>query len=347
MANPASLSITQPDDWHVHLRQDHLLAMTVRCMQPFARAIVMPNTKPPITTIKQALDYKKEILRHCLTTQTFDPLMTLYLTPTLDPKTLLKAKEQGIIGCKYYPYQATTNADYGFKEITDAFPLLAIMEQTGLILQVHAEDNQATTDVFDKETLFITQHLNNLSKTFPKLRIVIEHITKAETVARIQQAPANIASTITVHHLLFNRNHLLNTKINPHLFCLPVLKRQADQMALMQAALSGSKKFFFGSDSAPHTQQNKETACGCAGVFSSPVALSLLTELFAKHHALDKLEGFISFFGADFYQVPRNQDKITLIKKPWTVPKFYSAGKNQRVIPLASEQTLSWQAIYD
>jgi dihydroorotase len=341
MSKMPKIRITCPDDWHVHLRQDDLLATTVPLMAPFARAVVMPNTKPPMTSQMQAEDYKAQIMQHCAPGQTFEPLMTLYLTPALKPKMLENAKKKGIVGCKYYPQNATTHSEYGFSNLKEAYPLFEAMQHEELVLQIHAEANAPDIDIFDKEDVFIETHLNDLIADFPKLRIVIEHISKASTATFVKNAPSHVAATITAHHLWLNRNDLLNTKVHPHHFCLPVLKRRQDQEALLQAAISGSKKFFFGSDSAPHLINQKETACGCAGIFSSPVALPILAMLFETHQALDKLEGFTSLFGADFYQLPQNKSHITLVKQPWQVPNSY-ASKQGSIVPLACGQQLTW-----
>ncbi|PIZ04725.1 MAG: dihydroorotase [Gammaproteobacteria bacterium CG_4_10_14_0_8_um_filter_38_16] len=338
-----NLLITQPDDWHCHLRDDAFLKRTVAdTARQFARAIVMPNLKLPITTIAQAHEYRSRIISNIPTGLQFEPLMTLYLTDTLSSDLFLDAKKSGIIvAAKYYPAGATTLSDSGILNIKTIYPLLEAMQSADLPLCIHGESIEKDVDIFDREKLFLTT-LKTVLTDFPKLRIILEHISTSAAVEFIQAAPNNIAATITPHHLHYNRNDLFRGGIHPHYFCMPILKHTDDQQALIKAAISGNPKFFLGTDSAPHTRDQKEAACGCAGIYSAHAAIELYADIFERNHALNKLENFASVFGAAFYQLPINKNKITLIKKPWKIKDALSFG-NTELIPMKAGEMLSWQ----
>ncbi len=344
MTSLNEISLIQPDDWHCHLRDDVYLERTVTdiAMQ-FKRAIVMPNLKPPITTIDQARNYRERILQHIPKNRDFQPLMTLYLTETISPDIFHEAKKSGVItACKYYPAGATTNAENGIASIEKIFPLLDAMQSTDLPLCIHGESITPGIDIFDREKQFLNESLTTIIKNFPALRIILEHVSTKTAVDFICNASKNIAATITPHHLHYNRNDLFHHGIHPHLFCMPILKCLDDQHALIQAAISGNPKFFLGTDSAPHTQESKESACGCAGIYSAHAAIELYTEIFEKNNALTKLENFASVFGADFYQLPINKNKITLIKKQHHIPEKLIFGKTH-LIPMKAGEMISWQ----
>jgi dihydroorotase len=342
------IQLTRPDDWHIHLRDGAALHRTVPdCARQFARAIVMPNLVPPVTTTEKALDYRQRILdalpegesRH------FTPLMTLYLTDNTSPEEIRLAASSGhITAAKLYPAGATTNSDQGVTAVENIYPALEAMQEVGMPLLVHGEVTDADVDVFDREALFIEATLAPLAQRFTGLKIVLEHITTRQAVEFVEQGPDNIAATITAHHLLYNRNHMLAGRIRPHFFCLPILKRDTHQQALIEAATSGNPKFFLGTDSAPHARHNKEAACGCAGIYSAHAALPFYTEAFERADALDKLEGFASHYGPDFYGLPRNTDSVTLQKKEWQVPAALPMGDDE-LIPMAAGETLSWQLL--
>lgn len=338
-----NITITQPDDWHCHLRDEMYLNRTVTdTASQFKRAIVMPNLKSPITTINQARDYKNRIMREIPKDLDFQPLMTLYLTEGLSPTLISDAKKSGIIfACKYYPAGATTHAAAGISDVKHIFNLLEEMQSVDLPLCIHGESIAKNVDIFDRETLFL-EELNSIIKKFPKLRIILEHISTTAAVNFILDAPKNVAATITPHHLHYNRNDLFHHGIRPHYFCMPILKRVDDQNALIQAAISGNPKFFLGTDSAPHAQEKKESACGCAGIYSAHAAMAFYAEIFEQHHALNQLENFASVFGAEFYQLPINKNKITLIKSPHTIPESLPFGDTQ-LIPMKAGETLFWQ----
>jgi len=303
----------------------------------------MPNLKPTITTIDQARDYHERILQHVPKNTDFQPLMTLYLTEKMPPDIFHNAKKSGIITAgKYYPAGATTNADSGITSIETIFPLLEAMQSVDMPLCIHGESITPGVDIFDREKTFLDESLKVIINHFPKLRVILEHISTKAAVDFISEAPKNIAATITPHHLHYNRNDLFHHGIHPHLFCMPILKRTDDQQALIQAAISGNPKFFLGTDSAPHTQKSKESPCGCAGVYSSHAALAFYAEIFEQHNALDKLENFASVFGAEFYQLPINQSKITLIKKPYKIADTLSFGETN-LIPMKAGEIVSWQ----
>ncbi len=341
-----SLTITQPDDWHLHVRDDIMLRTVLpHTARQFARAIIMPNLKPPVTTTDAALGYRERILAALSNDSEFEPLMTLYLTDNTSPAEIIKAKQSGFIhAVKYYPAGATTNSDSGVTDISKVYDTLAVMAEQDIPLLVHGEVVDNAIDIFDREKVFIDRILEPVRKKIPQLRIVFEHITTQDAVQYVLSCNDNIAATITPHHLLFNRNHMLVGGIRPHYYCLPVLKRHSHQQALLEAATSGNVKFFLGTDSAPHAQAAKESACGCAGIYSAHAAIEFYAMAFEQVGKLDKLEGFASHFGADFYGLPRNRKKITLTREPWQVPSHYDTGK-ERLIPLFAAETLPWKLV--
>jgi dihydroorotase len=339
-----TLTLIRPDDWHVHVRNGAILkAVLPYTARQFARAIIMPNLKPPVVTVDQALAYREEILAAVLNDINFNPLMTLYLTATTPESEIIKAAQSEHINAfKLYPAGATTHSDSGVSDIKAAYPLFAAMEKYGIPLLIHGEVTDADCDIFDREKVFIDRYLIDIVKSFPGLRLVLEHVTTAEAVQFVESASNNVAATITPQHLLYNRNALLVGGIRPHHYCLPILKREQHRLALVAAAISGNPKFFLGTDSAPHLTELKENACGCAGCFTAPIALELYAEAFEAANALDKLEGFASFYGADFYRLPRNTETITLQKTSWTIPANY--GENGvSISPLKANESLSWK----
>nr|WP_207626573.1 dihydroorotase [Parendozoicomonas haliclonae] len=340
------MTLTRPDDFHLHLRDGAALATTVPATaNTFARAIIMPNLRPPVTTAEHAAEYKKRIMAHCPEGVAFDPLMTLYLTDQTTPEMIREAKAGGDVkALKLYPAGATTNSDSGVTALENIYPALEAMIDAGLPLLVHGEVTDADIDIFDRERIFIDRHLLPLVSRYPELKVVMEHITTNDAVAFVTETGPNIAATITPQHLMYNRNHMLVGGIRPHFYCLPILKRNIHQHALIHAAISGNSKFFLGTDSAPHTQETKETSCGCAGCYSAFGAIELYAEVFDEHGALDKLEGFASHFGADFYGLPRNTEAITLEKKPQPVPESLPFG-NHQVVPLKAGEHLQWTRI--
>jgi dihydroorotase len=340
-----SLRIRQPDDWHIHLRDGEALYETCQSVSRyFARAIIMPNLKPANTTVEEALAYRERILNAVPQGRNFQPLMTLYLTENTTVEEIIKAANHpNIHACKLYPAGATTNSDAGVKNINNILPVLAAMEEHALPLLVHGEVTDDSTDIFDREKLFIDQVFRPLISKFPKLRVVFEHITTKDAVDFVLQSSNTIAATITVHHLLFNRNHMLSGGIRPHYYCLPILKKNSHQQALIAAATSGNPKFFLGTDSAPHAQNQKESACGCAGAYTAPAAIELYARVFEEANALNMLEGFASQYGADFYQLPLNEKFITLIKSNWTMPNSFDFA-DQTVIPIFAGENISWKA---
>jgi dihydroorotase len=336
------LRLARPDDWHIHLRDDAALRTTVahaaRC---FGRAIVMPNLSPPVTTCVMAQAYRDRILEHVPAGLRFEPLMTLYLTDTTALPDITRARERGIAGAKLYPAGATTNSDAGVTSIDRIYRIIEAMESCDLPLLVHGEVTDSDADIFDRERLFIDRVLEPLLRRFTHLRLVFEHITTKAAAEFVMTAPRNVAATITAHHLLLNRNALLAGGVRPHHYCLPVLKRESDRLALIAAATSGNPKFFLGTDSAPHDRMRKEAACGCAGIYSAHAAIELYAEVFEQAGALERLEGFASQFGADFYRLPRNTDQITLTKSSWRVPETYPLGEGT-LIPLRAGGEVSW-----
>lgn len=336
--------ITQPDDWHVHLRDHDALSITVPATaRYFGRAIVMPNTVPPINDLAHARDYLKRIKEYIPKNNGFTPLMTLYLMDSTTPAQIKEAAESDVVfAAKLYPANATTNSQHGVKDLSSLYPVFEAMEKYHLPLLIHGEVTDHHVDVFDRERIFIERHLQLLTEKFPALRIVLEHITTSDAVDFITHAPENVAATITVHHLLYHRNALFQGGIRPHMYCLPILKREQHQQAILKAATSGNPKFFLGTDSAPHARHTKESACGCAGIYTAHAALELYAEAFAKMDALHQLEGFASFHGADFYQLPRNTRKITLEQKSWEVPTEISYINKDVLIPLRAGEEVMW-----
>ncbi len=338
-----SITITRPDDWHLHLRDgDMMRDVLPDTAKQFARAIVMPNLKPPIVNVEQAAAYRERILAALPTGMAFEPLMTLYLTDNTSPAEIATAKASGFVhGVKLYPSGATTNSDAGVSDLNKCDAALAAMEKLGLPLLVHAEVTDKEVDVFDREAVFIERHMMPLVKKFPGLKIVFEHITTKNAVDFVLTSAANIAATITAHHLLMNRNAMFTGGMRPHHYCLPVLKRESHRKALVAAAISGNPKFFLGTDSAPHSRSAKEAACGCAGMFTAHAAIELYAEAFENAGALDKLEAFASFHGADFYGLLRNTGKVTLVKESWTVPQTLKFGAEE-LVPLRAGEKIGW-----
>ena len=339
------LTITRPDDWHVHLRDGDVLADTVRDTSRYmGRAIVMPNLVPPVMTTDSALAYRERILAAQPKT-TFTPLMVLYLTDNTTPEEIKKAKASGhVYAAKLYPAGATTNSDSGVTDATKLKDTFKAMEEVNMPLLVHGEVTSNHVDIFDREEVFLKEVLSPIVEQNPHLKIVLEHITTANAVEFVNNASDNVGATITAHHLMFNRNHMLVGGIKPHFYCLPILKRNTHQAALVKAATSGSKKFFLGTDSAPHAIGAKESACGCAGSYTAFAALELYAEVFEAENALDKLEGFASFNGPDFYGVPRNQDTVTLEKTEWPVPESLAFG-NDIVVPIKAGENMTWKVL--
>ncbi len=339
-----SLTITRPDDWHVHLRDGEALRDTVaHCSRYFGRAIVMPNLTPPVSSVAQAAAYRDRILAVLDNSSHFTPLMVLYLTDNTTAADIERAQQSGIVvAAKLYPAGATTNSDAGVTNINNIYPVLEAMQQHDLPLLVHGEVTHDQVDIFDREKSFLETYLQQLVRDFSALRIVLEHITTHDAVQFVEQSAAHVAATITAHHLLYNRNHLLAGGLRPHYYCLPVLKRASHQQALIKAATSGNPKFFLGTDSAPHPQSSKESACGCAGCYTAHAALELYAEAFEQAGALNKLEGFAAFFGPDFYQMPRNNDTVTLRKEPWRVAEKLRLGA-QQLVPIGAANTLQWR----
>jgi dihydroorotase len=337
------LTITQPDDWHLHLRDGaYLRAVVGDTARRFARAIVMPNLKPPVVTTAAALAYRDRILAALPAQSAFQPLMTLYLTDNTPPAEIERARASGVVfAVKYYPAGATTHSDSGVTDIARCSPTLAAMAAVGMPLLVHGEVTDPEVDVFDRERVFIERILAPLVWQFPRLKVVLEHITTAEAVAFVQSAPASVAATITAHHLLLNRNAIFQGGIRPHFYCLPVLKRETHRRALLQAATSGNVKFFLGTDSAPHARHTKENDCGCAGIYTAHAGIELYAEAFEAAHALDRLEGFASLHGPDFYGLPRNTGRVTLRKAHWPVPDALAYGED-RLVPLRAGGSVSW-----
>ncbi len=337
-----TLTITRPDDWHTHIRNSDILKTVLpHTARQFARAIIMPNLKPPVTTVAQALNYRAEILSVLPQGARFTPLMTLYLTAATTLAEIKAAADcEHVYAVKLYPAGATTNSDAGVANINAIYPLLAALEKYQLPLLLHGEVTDDSCDIFDRERVFIDRHLTAITRDFPNLRVVLEHVTTSEAVQFVEAASDKVAATITPQHLLFNRNAILAGGIKPHYYCLPILKREQHRLALVNAATSGNPKFFLGTDTAPHLTDLKENACGCAGCYSAFAALELYAEAFEQADALDKLEGFASFYGADFYRLPRNTDTVTLEKSTWTVPNAYGD-----ITPLKAGEPLGWKLI--
>ena len=341
----STLSLTRPDDWHLHLRDgDALRAVLPHTARQFARAIVMPNLKPPVSTTALALDYRRRILVALPEGADFEPLMTLYLTDSTSPDEMRRAREAGIVALKLYPAGATTHSDAGVTDIRKTYATLEAMQREGLLLLVHGEVTDADVDLFDREAVFIDRVLQPLRRDFPGLKIVFEHITTREAAQYVAAGDARLAATITAHHLLFNRNAIFLGGLRPHYYCLPVLKREEHRLALVAAATSGSPKFFLGTDSAPHASVLKEHAAACAGCYTALSALELYAQAFEAAGALDKLEGFAGFHGADFYGLARNRGRITLRRQAWALPESLPFGA-QQLKPLCGGETLNWRFI--
>jgi len=338
------LTLIQPDDLHLHVRHGAILNTVIaHTANQFARAIIMPNLNPPILTVDQALDYRAEIINALPKGSNFNPLMTLYLTSALTADEIRKAANaEHVHAIKLYPAGATTNSDSGVSDLKAIYPLLKTMEEVDLPLLIHGEVTHPESDIFDREKEFVDSSLSDIVKNFPDLRIVVEHVTTKEAVDFVLSASDKVAATITPQHLLFNRNAILAGGIKPHYYCLPIIKREHHRQALVEAATSGNPKFFLGTDSAPHVTGAKESSCGCAGCYSAYAAIELYAEAFEQANALDKLEGFASFFGADFYQLPRNTQSITLQKQQWTVPESYPVG-DTTITPLKANEVLNWK----
>jgi len=338
------ITITRPDDWHLHLRDGHALeAVLADTAKQFGRAIVMPNLRPPVTTTALAVDYRERILRALPADMCFEPLMTLYLTDNTSAEEIHRAKASGLIhGVKLYPAGATTNSDSGVTSLERCADALAAMQEVGMPLLTHAEVTDADVDVFDREKVFIERHMQSLVAKYPNLKVVFEHITTKDAAEFVAAAGANVAATITAHHLLMNRNDMFRGGIRPHHYCLPILKREEHRLALVGAAISGSPKFFLGTDSAPHAKNAKEASCGCAGIYTAHAAIELYAEAFEAANALDKLEGFASFYGADFYGLPRNAAQTTLVKEAWQVPESYPYDGDV-LVPLRAGQAIAWK----
>lgn len=341
--------ITRPDDWHIHLRDGAALALTVNAAaRVFRRVIVMPNLKPPVSTATDALAYHARIMAArdpAVACAGFQPLMTLYLRDVTEPAEIARAQASGVVhAVKLYPAGATTNSDAGVTDVSRVYPVLEEMQRLGMPLLVHGEVTDADIDVFDREKVFIERTMAPLLRDFPALKIVFEHITTADAASFVAGGPLTIAATITPHHLLYNRNHLLAGAVRPHFFCLPILKRNTHQEALVAAATGGSPKFFLGTDSAPHTRHAKECAAGCAGIFNSHAAIESYAEVFEERGALHRLEGFASFHGPDFYGLPRNTDRIRLRRAPWEGPTTTAMG-DDTVVPMRAGEQLRWRVV--
>lgn len=339
-----SISIIRPDDWHLHVRDDDVLKDIIpHTAQRFGRAVIMPNLNPPVTTTAEAQAYQERIQAAVPNDCNFTPLMSLYLTDNTRPAEIITAKQSGIVkAVKYYPAGATTNSDAGVTDIKKTYAVLERLQAHNIPLLMHGEVTDPDVDVFDREAVFIDTILQPLQKDFPELKIVLEHITTQQAVEFVLSTPSNVAATITPQHLLFNRNDIFKGGIRPHYYCLPILKREVHRQALVKAAISGDPKFFLGTDSAPHSQSAKESACGCAGMYSAHAAIELYAEAFDENNAIDMLEGFASKFGPAFYNLPINEEKITLDKEAHEIKEFYHFG-NEKLIPLKAGETIKWK----
>ena len=338
------ITLARPDDWHIHLRDDAALATTVpHCARRFGRVIAMPNLAPPVTNTAQAAAYRERILRHVPAGCAFEPLLALYLTDTTDKTEIARAARSGFIpAAKLYPAGATTHSSAGVTDLEALYPVLECMADQNMLLLIHGEVTDESVDIFDREAAFIERHLAPLVRRLPGLRVVLEHITTTEAVDFVAAAPPTVAATITPHHLLLNRNDLLAGGIRPHHYCLPVLKRERHRQSLLRAATGGNPRFFAGTDSAPHERLRKETACGCAGIYSAHAAVELYAEAFAAAGALERLEAFCGHHGADFYGLPRNKETITLVRQTWRIPETYPLAGGE-LVPLRAGEEISWQ----
>jgi dihydroorotase len=343
-STPHTLTITRPDDWHLHVRDGAAMASVLpHTARQFARAIIMPNLKPPVTTTAQAQAYRERILAALPSGMRFEPLMVLYLTNNTLPDEIRRAKDSGVVqAVKLYPAGATTNSDAGVTDLTKCYKTLEVMQQVGMPFLVHGEVTDPAVDVFDREAVFIERVMKPLRAAMPELKVVFEHITTKDAAQYVAAADRHIAATITAHHLLYNRNEIFKGGIRPHYYCLPILKREEHRQALVQAATSGDPKFFLGTDSAPHPKGLKEHACGCAGCYTALHAMELYAQAFDQVGALDKLEAFASFNGPAFYQLPRNSDTITLQRESWTLPAELPLG-DSTIVPLNGGETINWK----
>ncbi len=341
-----TIILRRPDDWHVHLRDGAMLAVVARfTVRQFARAIVMPNLVPPVTTIAAARGYRERIFAQLPPGAGFTPLMTCYLTDATDPDEIARGFEEGVFAAvKFYPAQATTNSEFGVTGVDHVRPVLERMAAIGMPLLVHGEVTDPEIDIFDREAVFIDRVLDPLRRSLPELRIVLEHITTLEAVQYVAAGGPNLAATITAHHLAFSRNAIFAGGLRPHLYCLPIAKREPHRLALRRAAVSGDPHFFLGTDSAPHTVAAKETACGCAGIFTAPCALEIYTEIFEEEGALDRLEAFAALNGPEFYRLPSNETRIALRREPSTVPERVGEG-DTTIIPFRAGEPLRWRLI--
>lgn len=341
-----TLTLTRPDDWHLHLRDGAALASVLpHTVRAFARAVIMPNLKPPVTDTARAAAYRERILAALPKTAAFEPLMTLYLTDNTSAAEIAQAKQsEFVIGVKYYPAGATTNSDSGVTRIERVFPVLAAMQEHDLPLLLHGEVTTSGVDVFDRERVFLETVLADITRRFPGLRVVLEHVTTREAIEFVASSGPRVAATITAHHLLYNRGAMFTGGMRPHFYCLPVLKREEHRLALVRAATGGSPKFFLGTDSAPHARADKEGPCGHAGIYTAHAAIELYAEVFEEAGALDRLEAFASFHGADFYGLPRNRGSITLHKEPWNIPAEVPFGRST-LVPLRAGGSVGWRIV--
>ena len=341
-----TLTIQTPDDWHLHFRDGDMLRETVPATaRQFARAIVMPNLVPPVTTAALAVAYRERILAARPQGSNFEPLVTLYLTDKTTAQDIIDAKAAGVVAAKLYPAGATTNSSQGVGALDSLYPVFDVMAEQGMLLLIHGEVTEHEIDIFDREKVFIDRHLQPIVARIPSLKVVFEHITTADAAAFVTEASANVAATITPQHLLLNRNDLLVGGVRPHNYCLPVLKRRTHQDALRAAVAGGSSKFFLGTDSAPHEKHRKESACGCAGCYSAHSAIELYAQVFDDLGCLDKLEAFASHYGADFYGLPRNSGTVTLVKQPWQVPAEITLPNGNPIVPFYAGETLNWKLL--
>jgi len=338
-----SITITRPDDWHLHVRDgDAMRDVVPHSAAQFGRALIMPNLRPPVTTTYEALAYRDRILSAVPRGVRFEPLMSLYLTDNLPPEEIVRAKEAGVVACKLYPAGATTNSDAGVTDLRKTYRTLEAMQRSGMLLLLHGEVTDPSVDVFDREAVFVEQKLIPLRRDFPELKIVMEHLTTKEGAQYVRDADRFVAGTITAHHLLYNRNAIFTGGIRPHYYCLPILKREVHRLALVEAATGGSSKFFLGTDSAPHPAHLKEHALGCAGCYTAHAAIELYAEAFDNAGALDRLEAFASFNGPDFYGLPRNEGTITLKREEWIPPETVPFGEAQ-LKPLRGGEAMQWR----
>lgn len=339
------LTLTRPDDFHLHLRDGQALARTVGdALGQCARALVMPNLVPAVDTLEAVSAYRQRILAHVPKGADFTPLMSLYLSQTLSPEALLHAKAQGVLAVKWYPKGATTNSAQGVAHLEALEPILSVMQEVGLILLIHGEVTEAQVDIFARESCFIEKVLIPLRAKFPRLKMVLEHITTAHAVEYVRSQEQNLAATITAHHLLFNRNQLLVGGIKPHFYCLPILKKEEDRLALVQAAVSGDRRFFLGTDSAPHARSAKESACGCAGCYTGYATMAFYAQVFERAQALDKLNDFAAKFGAEYYELPYNHGELVLEKRAWQLPETLPFGDTV-LVPFLAGERWHWQVV--